>query len=960
MKNRVILLSTAALALALPTFAATHAMAQADTAPPAAAPAADETVVVVTGLRKSLMASQDIKKKSDFVVDAITAEDIGKFPNANVADALQQIPGIAISSSNGEGQKITVRGLGPEFNTVLWNGRRIATDATDRSFNFDTISSDLLGNTEVYKTTNVALQTGGIGSTINLGTIRPLDLRKPTAVFSARALYDKNADKTTPEAFALFSRTFLDGHLGVLLAASYQRRDDVNQYATTAQWNPIDLDASQLNLFANGQGNGAGTYWVPAKLTNDYIREERERKGFNATVQYKFSDDLVLSVDAMYSAFSVRSDGIEKAWFGNTSTIQAGSMTADGNNAITRYSFINGPEYVKLNFDRAAVTTAFGANLKWTPNSFWSTTLDISTSTAKNNDGGHDAYFVIHGPDTVLTYDDTGGYRMPVGIDGAVVAYDPILFPAGSPQAQAAPPVGSTWDRNSLTGYRSWWTTRSGAQTNDEINEVRWDNRFSFDNGWFHSARAGLAYTDQTKTLDTINADDVGWGNYGALGIPLPASLLYVDNKPDFLSSANTPTTNKFLDFNGEALINYLLSPEALALRDQINGLAPGTSAASILPRGYSPMYQPGSSYAVAEKSLSAYVELTIKGNLGNWPLTVIGGARYETTDEKATSAQMKLLDILNAPGSGGTQYVSVFDTTLSPVTQASKYHYVLPSVNAKLELSDQLTLRGAVSESLTRPNIGNLNPVITFPSTLRPGGLVASGGNGSLHPYTSWNYDASLEWYYSRTNYVSVGYFYKKIDGLIVSSVVRTPITIANADGISDANIQGTTANFDVTQYVNLNDNNVSGLELAWQNSFKDAPGFLKNTGVTVSATIPWTSAKFDPTSFTNNGTFPGISKSYFVTAFYDDGTLEARLSLSHRDKYFSNMVTSTEPVFTLGSSQWDARVSYNVNPQVQVFFDAMNLTNTPLRQTGRFSSEFLNYQETGARFDFGIRYKY
>ena len=381
MKNRVFLLSTAAIALALPTFA----MAQAQTNAPAASD--DAGVVVVTGIRKSLMASQDTKKKSDYVVDAITAEDIGKFPNANVADALQQVPGIAISDANGEGQKITVRGLGPEFNTVLWNGRRIATDATDRSFNFDTISSDLLGGTEVYKTTNVALQTGGIGSTIDLNTLRPLDLRKPVAVFSARALYDKNSSKFTPEAFALFSRTFLDGRLGVLVAASYQRRDDINQYTTTAQWSPIDISSSQLNLFANGQGNGAGTYWFPAKLTNDVIKEQRERKGFNATVQYKFSDDLVLSVDGMYSAFAVRSDGIEKAWFGNTSSIQTGSITADKNNAVTRYSFINGPEFVKLNFDRAAVTTAFGANLKWTPNAFFASTLDISTSTARNNDG---------------------------------------------------------------------------------------------------------------------------------------------------------------------------------------------------------------------------------------------------------------------------------------------------------------------------------------------------------------------------------------------------------------------------------------------------------------------------------------------------------------------------------------------------------------------------------------------
>lgn len=954
MKARTLLLASAAVTLALP------ALAQAQDTAGAPAATNDSTVVVVTGIRQSLMASQAVKKKSDYVVDAITAEDIGKFPNANVADALQQVPGIAISDSNGEGQKITVRGLGPEFNTVLWNGRRVASDATDRSFNFDTISSDLLGGTEVYKTTNVALQTGGIGSTIDLTTLRPLSLRKPVTVFSARALYDKTTGKATPEAFALFSRTFLDGRLGLLLAASYQRRDDVNEYAGTAQWNPLTIDATQLNLFANGKGNGAGTYWVPAKLTNDYIPEKRERKGFNGTLQYKFSDDLVLSLDGMYSSFLVRDDGIEKAWYGNTSTIQPGSIVADGNNAITRYSFINGPEFVKLDFDRATVTTAFGANLKWTPNAFFTSTLDVSTSTAKNNDGGHDDYFVIHGPDTILTYDNTGGYRTPVGIDGAIVDYDSTVFPAGSPQLQAAPPVGSTWDRNSLTGYRTWWTTFDGAQTDDKISEVRWDNKFSFNKGWLASGRAGLAYSDETKDLETIYSDDVGWGNYGAMGIPVPSSLLYTDNVANFLSSANTPTTNKFLNFNGLALIDYLLSPAALALRDQINGLPAGTSAASILPRGYTPQYQPGASYDVGEKTMSAYLELTLKGNLLSYPLTVIGGARYESTKESATSAQMQLLDIQNAPGSGGTQYVSVFATTLSPVTQKSKYSYVLPSVNARLDLSNDLIVRGAISESLTRPPIGDLNPVINYPSTLRPGGLVASGGNGSLHPYTSWNYDASVEWYYGQANYLSVGYFYKKIDGLIVSSVVRTPIVIANSQNISDANISGKTANFDVTQYVNLGANDVSGLELAWQNAFKNAPGLLSNTGVTVSATIPWTSANFNNASFTNNGAFPGLSKSYFVTGFYDDGALQARLSWSHRDKYFYGMVTSTEPGYTLGSSQWDGRVSYNVNANVQVFFDAINFTNTPLRQVGRYSSEFLNYQDSGARFDLGVRYKY
>jgi TonB-dependent receptor len=779
-------------------------------------------------------------------------------------------------------------------------------------------------------------------------------------VLSARALYDQQSGKTTPEYFALLSDTFADDRLGVLLSGSYQRRRDVDQYTTTAQWNPLTVDASNQSIFADQHGNGPGTYWFPAKLTNDYIPEDRTRKGLDAAIQVKFTDELVFSADALYSSFDVISDGIEKAWYGNLSQIVPGSAVTDANNAVTKYSFINGPEFVKLNFDRANTTRAVGGNLKWTPTDRYTTSLDLSTSDSANNDGGKDQYFVIHGPDTILTYDNTRGYATPIGIDGAIQGYNSTVFPPGSPQLAAAPPVGSTWSRNSLTGYRTWWTTRDGAEDKDRVYEARWDNLVHLDTGWFDKLRGGIAYSDQTKDLITINSDDVGWGNYGAMGIPVPANLLQVSNIPNFLNGANTPSLNQFLNFNGNAYINYLLSSQALALRDQLNGLPPGTSAAAILPRGYSAIYQPGLSYSVAEKVWATYAELTLKGRVGSFPLTVVGGARYEWADEQAHSMQQKLLDILNAPGSGGTQYASVVDSALSPVTQKSKYHELLPSLNAKLALTDRLLARAAISKSLTRPDPGKLNPVIDYPATLRPAELVATGGNGNLSPYTAWNYDFSLEWYYSQASYLAASYYYKKIDGLIVSSIVRTPIPIANSQHISDQNISGNTAYFDVAQYVNLGSTNVSGVEVAWQHAFTSLPWLFKYTGVTASLTFPRTDATFNKASFVNNGAFPGLSNSYFLTGFYDDGKWQARVSWSHRDAYYNGLVTATEPEYILGSSQWDARISYDFTRSFQIFADCINISNTPVREVGRYSSEFLNYEETGARFDIGVRYKY
>lgn len=180
--------------------------------------------VIATGIRSSIIKSLDRKRNSDDIQDSIIAEDIGKFPDTNVAESLARISGVSIDRAGGEGSQVTVRGFGPGFNTVLVDGRRIATDTAGRNFRFDLIGADLLGGADIYKTSAPHLQAGGIGSTIDLGLHKPFDKRGFRAVASARGVYEANSKEVAPQFFGLVSNTFADDKVGVLASVSYQTR----------------------------------------------------------------------------------------------------------------------------------------------------------------------------------------------------------------------------------------------------------------------------------------------------------------------------------------------------------------------------------------------------------------------------------------------------------------------------------------------------------------------------------------------------------------------------------------------------------------------------------------------------------------------------------------------------------------------------------------------------------------
>ncbi|MCP4299326.1 MAG: TonB-dependent receptor plug domain-containing protein, partial [Gammaproteobacteria bacterium] len=275
----------------------------------------DEVIeeIITTGIRGSLMQSMDRKRDSKGVVDAITAEDIGKFPDQNLAESLSRITGVSIERSNNEGSKITVRGMGPEFNLVTLNGRTMPTGG-GRSFDFGDLASESVRAVEIYKTGKANLPTGGIGATVNIITAKPLESPGFRSVVSGKIVHETsssdasvaNLDEFTPEVAAMFSNTFVDDTIGVLVTASYQERDNREENAATSFWVPnAQLDGGIVN---DNNQRADGVWWHPQNVGYGWSDISRDRINGQVVLQYAPIDRLTATLDYTYSEVDFEKD----------------------------------------------------------------------------------------------------------------------------------------------------------------------------------------------------------------------------------------------------------------------------------------------------------------------------------------------------------------------------------------------------------------------------------------------------------------------------------------------------------------------------------------------------------------------------------------------------------------------------------------------------------------------------
>jgi iron complex outermembrane receptor protein len=290
--------------------------------PPTAQAAADTGAlaeVVVSGQRAAIRRAQDIKLNSISVVDAVSAEEAGKFPDQNVADALQRVPGVAVDRAGGESSQITIRGLGPDFVNVLLNGRTLATEAKDRAFQFDVLPSELISTAEVHKTSSADLEEGGIGGTVNIITARPLDSKGFHAAGSLAAVNDSInhafSGKTTPKASLLLGDGNEDGTFGWLVSGMYYKREDQKQIVDTSGWY-TGVDETAINPAYKSVA-------VPQTLALELAHETRTRQGVSAAIDWLPLDKLKVTLDGMFSNYRVDSAYNSFGSYGNVKDIQA-------------------------------------------------------------------------------------------------------------------------------------------------------------------------------------------------------------------------------------------------------------------------------------------------------------------------------------------------------------------------------------------------------------------------------------------------------------------------------------------------------------------------------------------------------------------------------------------------------------------------------------------------------------
>ena len=899
-----------------------HAQSSPDTSPPEDT----DDAIIVTGIRASLSNSAAIKRDSNAIVDAISTEDLGKFPDSNVAESLQRIPGVAIDRSSGEGRFVTVRGFGPAFNTVLVNGRTFASDNQGREFSFDLLAAELISGAEVFKSSQARLQDGGIGATLNVKTPRPLELGGFKAVVSAKGVYERNSDKITPQLFGLISQSFADNTIGLLASVSYQKRDSQVRFTQNRGYLPgTTIGPTATPLFTN--------VFAPRNQDAGIDTQSRERLGFNATAQFRPSDTLTFTVDGLYNKFDVDSR-VESlgSWFEPSSYTAA---TIDSNRTVTSLTTNGIGDLIQTSNNRFVKTRAIGGNLEWNVNSNLKVKLDASWSRA-NDDAGGKNYFTVIGIPSRYTFQQAVGNGFPSTINYTGNLSNPALG-------------------------RTHIALRTGNDESERVMEYKFDTEWKSDGGVLDEVRFGLVNTNRKKSSQTIATN----GNtlclycgYNETSLP---SLLSPLNLGNFLGgSGSVPTV--FQRYDANAYFAFLESAAQAAARDAARGLTPGTTAAALAAtNGFAAAVQPNS-FSIDEKVYAGYLDADFKGDLGSMPWVVNIGARYMHTELTANGQQQQLLDLLPVLGDP-TIYQGVFAN--GGVPQASQvkssYDYFLPSLNIKINLTDDVVARFSASRTVTRPQVRDLAPRTNF-DVLRPASLDASGGNPNLKPYTSNNFDLSFEWYPSATTTLSAAVYYKNIKDFIVQTRSAEVFAIANAGRLPIGNgITGpNAATFNVRRPRNAESANVRGIELNAVHTFDYLPSPLDGFGVALNATFVKSNATFDPATTATSFAVEGLGNSYNASAFFEKYGFSARVAWNRRGRFLEALVTpgqGGDPVFRRAYDQVDVRASYDVFEFAQIFVEGTNVLSSRNITTGRFDNQVLDFVDTGARYAAGVR---
>jgi len=920
--------------------------AAAENAAAETAPADEGDAIVVTGFRASLEAALNLKRDSVAAVDAIVAEDIAKFPDQNLAESLQRIPGISISRDGGEGRSITVRGLSSQFTRVRVNGMETIATSTDgasanrdRAFDFNVFASELFSSLVVRKTAEASLDEGSLGAVVDLNTGNPLGGRAGlNGALSVVGSYNDLAKDLGPRFAGLLSWRNDAGTLGASISAAYSKTSTLELGNNSVRWAQARFDGvDATNCFTTANSGGtyvastacdrAATAFHPRIPRYGEVAHERERLGLTGSVQFSPSDATKLSIDALFSQYDASR---EEQWGevllrSNERSINVVNPIYDANNNMIAAT-LNDAWVRTEHYLRESQTKFYQVSGTWDQ--------DVTDNLRFTALGGVSKSNADIPVETTIIFDDRDaqGYSY----DYRDMARPKLTFgtsvmdPANFQLAEIRDRPSNVTNRFKTAQLRTEWdvneniTLKAGAV---------W-RRFNFD---------AKAYTRDTAVC----------GNGGT-------SLV--------TSTAGTITCSASSLFGPTAVYGFAVTPalsQSFSLGNagqpagNTNGwIVPNLDAATAFTGLYSRalVNDAGNIRGVQETTKGAYLQADAKGDVLGLEYALNAGIRYAKTDQSSYG----LVSGVNA-------------------TVTRSYDDWLPSANLALYPTESTIVRLAVADVMTRPTLGSLTP----------GGSAdgfnyrVTSGNPFLDPYRARNYDLSLEWYFAPQAVLSLAVFKKDVSTFTQSASVTgatfaqtgLPASVLSPSSPAALNpAQQLEPRWTLATTVNGSGAKLKGVELAAQVPFSAfTDGFLSKFGVLANATFIDSNATFNLQgaaltpggalqNVVVNNTLSNVTKKAFNgTLYYDDGKFSARGMLSYRGRYHEGASGTGNLLEGYGATtNLDASVRYKFTEWMEVSIEGNNLLDTYRYRFTDFDGD-RNYENNhfGRTILFGARFK-
>ncbi|WP_168189914.1 TonB-dependent receptor [Brevundimonas sp. SGAir0440] len=878
--------------------------------------AQDATVVdeiVVTGFRSSLQQALNIKRREAGAVDAILAEDMADFPDQNLAEAIQRLPGVTIDRVNGQGTTISVRGLGSDFTRTRINGLEAQAASggnRNRSFDFSMFASELFNSIKVRKTQSAEIEEGSLGATVDLQTGRPLDFGGSglNSALSVQGSYNDLSEKTVPRLAGLLSWSNEDRTFGALVSVAYSERSPILGSFNTTRWQKGD--PSNVNAAGNPYGRGQNfggcipcttTAQRDAVLNAFYPRIPRytlgntqeDRLGMTGALQWRPSDRTEAVLDVLWSRFNseLESPNIE-AWSfsrANVNSVVVRDYAIDADKNILSYGV----------FDNMLVRAENGFTRN--ESNFYQASLNVR----------HDFSDRLHG--NLKVGANRSEARTPLNVAYAFEAAGVNGYTFDFREDDRRPRINYGFDVTSGQRFTLVNATRSNAGGN-------FDNKVgagSLAYDWSDSLTFKIGGEYRTYGFETFGLTRTKTSPTGADRLTGVDSIGRVVSIGDGVSAG---------------------------LRSDLSFIVPDISKiADFLSFYDDPLVANRSEREVDETDKGVFFQADFNTTVGGMVLRGNAGIRYAQTEVTAKGWQTIAV---------GTPPVTTYDY----VTTDNDYDDVLPSFNLALEPRDDVVIRLGAAKVMSRPTLGDLTPGGSVSPTTR----TVSYGNPLLDPFRATNYDFSVEWYFQTEGLLAAAVFYKDIDSFITSETVGIPY---NQLGLPNELLQGAaspTDIFQVTRRLNGEGGALKGIEIQYQQPFTFLPGLWSNFGFTGNVT--WVDSEVSYGSAGKNRLTGQSKNTANATLYYEDGPFQARVSIAHRSQYLLSFpgANGNSEEGVNDTTNVDASMSYEFTPNLTFSLEGINLTDAYTDRYVDVTNRVSDYRHTGREIAVGLRWKY